>query len=62
MMADRDSSGARSSRETLDRLTEVSRQIEAHRTAIWLLEQQRYQLCEQLVSAGWTPPAVPEKA
>jgi len=43
--------------EILGRLAEHSRQIEEHRTAIWLLEQQQSQLRELLIRSGWQPPA-----
>jgi hypothetical protein len=39
----------------LARLAELARDIEAHRTAIWLLEQQRDELRNQLRAEGWTP-------
>jgi hypothetical protein len=44
--------------QLLDRLVEIARQIEAHRTAIWKLKQERLILREQIVRSGWQPPAV----
>lgn len=46
------------SRDLLEQLAELSRQVEAHRTAIWLLEQKRLQLRERLIAAGWKAPSV----
>lgn len=42
--------------QLLDDLADIARQIEAHKTAIWLLEQQRLQTRERLIAAGWKPP------
>lgn len=46
----------------LVRLAEMARDIEAHRTAIWVLEQQRDELRNQLRAAGWIAPTAPGKA
>lgn len=43
-------------REQLDRLADIRREIEAHATAIWLLEQERLQVRERLIRAGWQAP------
>ena len=34
----------------------VAKQIEDHRTAIWLLERRQFELRMQLKGAGFTPP------
>jgi hypothetical protein len=41
----------------LDRLVELDRQVEAHRTAAWLIEHERDELRIKLRLSGWTPPA-----
>ena len=45
----------------LDRLAELSRQIEAHRAAVFVLDLERQDLQAKLRSAGWQPPPLPEK-
>lgn len=42
--------------QLLGQLALVSKQIEEHRTAIWLLERRQVTLREQLIAAGWKPP------
>lgn len=42
--------------DILTRLSELSRQIEAHRAAQFLLEQERLELYAKLRAAGWKPP------
>ena len=44
--------------ELLNRLAEIARQIAAHETAVWLLEQERLRVREQLIRSGWKPPEV----
>ncbi len=44
--------------ELLERLAEIARQIEAHRTAMWLLERRRDEVRERLIASGWDPPQV----
>lgn len=51
----------RSSDAILDRLAELSRQIEAHRAAVFVLDPERQELQAQLRLAGWQPPPLPEK-
>lgn len=45
-----------SMQDLLDELVGIARQIEAHRTTIWLLEQRQLEVREKLIRAGWTPP------
>lgn len=45
-------------RDLLDRLADLARQIEAHHTAIFLLERQQLEVREQLIRAGWKPPVI----
>ena len=45
--------------EVLSRLAEISRLIESHRTAIFVLEQERFELQAKLRTSGWKPPEVP---
>lgn len=52
---------SQSSDAILDRLAEFSRQIEAHRAAVFVLDQERQELQAKLLSAGWQPPPLPEK-
>jgi hypothetical protein len=40
----------------LDELAAASRQIEAHRVAIWRLEQRQLDIRQQLIRSGWKPP------
>lgn len=42
----------------LDRLAEIRQLVEAHETAIYLLECERDALRTKLKTSGWTPPAV----
>jgi hypothetical protein len=42
--------------ELLDDLVEIARNIEAHRTAVWLLEQRQIQVRERLIAIGWKAP------
>jgi hypothetical protein len=42
--------------ELLDELVEIARSIEAHRTAVWLLEQRQLQARERLIAIGWKAP------
>jgi hypothetical protein len=44
------------------KLAKVAQQIELHRTAIWLLEDERLLLQQQLRAANWTPPKVSAEA
>jgi hypothetical protein len=44
--------------EILDELENLSRDIEAHKTAIWLLEQRRAELQGQLRATGWVAPTI----
>ena len=39
----------------LDDLAGIARQIEAHKTAVWLLEEQQRQVRERLIASGWKP-------
>lgn len=43
----------------LARLVEISRHIESHKAAQFILEQERVELYGQLRASGWTPPEVP---
>ena len=45
----------------LDRLAELSRQIEAHRAAVFVLDLERQELQAKLRSAGWQPSPLLEK-
>jgi hypothetical protein len=45
--------------DPIDRLVEIARLIESHRTAIFLLEQERSELRVKLPGTGWKPPEVP---
>lgn len=45
--------------QLVDQLALVSKQIEEHRTAIWLLEQRQVTLRGQLHAAGWSAPETP---
>jgi hypothetical protein len=40
----------------LAELANLSRQLEQHHAAAWLIERRRDELCAQLRSAGWQPP------
>jgi hypothetical protein len=40
----------------LDELADIARVIEAHLTAVWLLERQRDEVRERLIASGWKPP------
>ena len=40
----------------LTRLAEISRQIESHRAAAYLLDLERLDLQTRLRAAGWEPP------
>lgn len=42
----------------LERLAELSRKIEAYRTAIFLAEQEQLRLRADLRRSGWQPPEV----
>jgi hypothetical protein len=42
----------------LDRLVEIARLIESHRTAIFLLELEQSALRTKLPAEGWKPPEV----
>jgi hypothetical protein len=42
--------------EILSRLAEISRLIESHRTAVWLLKRERSELLPKLPATGWKPP------
>ena len=44
--------------EILAELATLSRQLEEHHAAAWLLERRRDELRAQLRGAGWTPPQV----
>jgi len=44
----------------LDELADIARQIEAHRTTVWLLERQRDEVRNRLISSRWKPPEVPK--
>lgn len=46
------------SAELLDQLATISRNIEEHRTAIWLLENQRLEVQMLLAKSGWKSPEV----
>jgi len=46
------------SSELLDRLAAISRQIEEHETARWLLEREREEVRQRLAQGGWKPPEV----
>lgn len=47
-------------RQLLDQLVEIARQIEAHRTAAWVLEERQRQMRAQLIATGWTASKTPE--
>ncbi len=40
----------------LEELVVIARQIEAHRTAIWHLEQRQLDIRERLIRSGWKAP------
>lgn len=42
--------------DLLTRLAALSRQIEVHQAAVWLLEAERLELRNRLRQSGWTPP------
>jgi hypothetical protein len=44
--------------EILAELVTLSRQLEEHHAAAWLLERRRDELRAQLRGAGWQPPEV----
>lgn len=44
------------SAELLDQLVVIDRQIEEHRTGIWILERRRDDLRALLVKSGWAAP------
>lgn len=44
----------------LSRLAEIAKQIEGHRTAIYVLKLERQELQEQLRQSDWAPPPLPE--
>jgi hypothetical protein len=44
--------------EILERLAELSKQIEAHKTAAWLAEREVEELRARLRQMHWTPPVV----
>ncbi len=46
----------------LDQLTGIARQIEAHRAAIWLLEDEQRTLRIRLRATGWQAPKPAEAA
>ena len=48
-------------RDILDRLADLARQVESHEAAIFLLKRERAELQASLRGAGWTPPPLPEK-
>jgi hypothetical protein len=51
---------SRQVRDLLDKLVELSRAIEAHRAALYLLERERMQLQTQLAATGWKPEPTQE--
>lgn len=50
------STAAAAHQALLDQLADIARQIEAHKTVVWLLERQRDELRHRLIAAGWKPP------
>jgi hypothetical protein len=40
----------------LARLAEISQRVEAHRAGLFLLEQERLALYNELRASGWVPP------
>lgn len=52
------STGPDINEQLLGQLALMSKQIEEHRTSIWLLEQRQVSLREQLIAAGWKPPTL----